>query len=79
VFNWQGIYGAWVFFLLHAESKRDFMRDRALQACLNKVQRAMGLFGDEAPWGRVVDNLPEARRVYLALCKRFGRQPENIL
>lgn len=77
--NWQGIYGAWVFFLLHADSKREFAKQNALQACLSRVQYSNGLFGDDAPWGRAVSNLPEARRVYLALCEHFDRQPENIL
>lgn len=78
MYNWQGIYGAWAFFLLHAEGKREFGKQNTLQDCLSRVQKRDNLYSDNAPWGRIIANLPEARRVYLALCERFDRQPENI-
>jgi N-acetyl-anhydromuramyl-L-alanine amidase AmpD len=76
LYNWQGIYGALTFYLLHYRNEKEKAKSNALCASLSKVQTAMKLYGYDAPWGRAVDNLPEAKRVYLALCNRFDIKPE---
>jgi len=63
----EATYGAAVFMLLHWRTEREQRKANALARVFPSILA-----------GRAVDNLPEARRVYLALCKRLGRAPEAV-
>lgn len=62
-------YGAALFFLLHERTPREHAKGNAL---LNLTPGMLV--------GRGLDTglIPEATRVYLALCKRFSRAPEAV-
>jgi hypothetical protein len=60
-------YGAATFWLLHWRTPREQRKGLKL---------IHGIFGPLS--GRLVERLPEARRVYLLLCKKFAREPEAI-
>jgi hypothetical protein len=61
----EAIYGAAVFFRLHWRTAREHRKGDLL------IGLVPGML-----LGRYVDLLPEAKRVYLALCARNGVTPE---
>lgn len=67
--NEERTYGAAVFFLLHERTPREHAKGNAL---LNLTPGMLV--------GRYLDTglIPEAARVYLALCKRFNVTPEAV-
>lgn len=66
-FNKHGIYGAFVFVLLHHDGSEAQRRK------LLALERVIDELGHPAV---PVVTLPEAKRVYLTLCKRFSILPE---
>lgn len=67
--NTQGIYGAYIFLLLHQREKWPKMQ--RLEKLLDRRNKEA-----DSVWGLNMNNMPEATRVYLALCKRYGIEPE---
>lgn len=67
--NTQGIYGAYIFFLLH--HRGDLNKMLRLEKLLDRKN-----VGADKVWGMSLQVLPEAKRVYLALCKRYEVEPE---
>lgn len=63
----ERLYGAAVFWLYHFRTPREKAKGENLSRLV---------FGELA--GLQVRHLPEARRVYLALCAKFVREPEAI-
>lgn len=69
----HGVYGAYVFFLFHKGEENVRCPIRKLTAW-EKLLDGHNLYGRAIGTGL----MPEAKRVYLALCERFKVSPEAV-
>ncbi len=74
------LYGAYVFSLMHKWDVHPLREApwglRIQLACWMALTLDISDSRCKAPWGLAVRRWPEAARIYLALCKVFGEEPE---